>query len=100
MALIFLAHVLLPKARRYTLKFFTISYFNSDSGMYGIGWDDLYFITFCIVLFTGLRAFFMEQVLGPLAKQWGVTKKGDVTRFSEQAWLLIYYSVFWPLGMV
>ncbi|KAK7756516.1 Sphingosine N-acyltransferase lag1 [Diatrype stigma] len=99
-ALIFLAHTLLPKARPYTLKFFTLSYFNPDSGLYRIGWDDFYFITFCIVLFTGLRAFFMEHVLAPLAKHWGVTKKGDVTRFSEQAWLLVYYSAFWPLGMV
>ncbi|RYP48730.1 hypothetical protein DL768_005450 [Monosporascus sp. mg162] len=98
-ALIFLAHFLLPKARQYTLKFFALSYYNPDTGLYGIGWDDFYFIAFCIILFTGLRAFFMEHVLGPLAKHWGVAKKGDVTRFSEQAWLLIYYSVFWPLGM-
>jgi acyl-CoA-dependent ceramide synthase len=42
----------------------------------------------------------MDYVLAPLARRCGVHKKKDVTRFSEQAWLLVYYSVFWPMGMV
>ncbi len=57
-------------------------------------------MTFCIVLFTSLRAGFMEYVLAPLAKLWGISKRKEVTRFSEQGWMLIYYNVFWPLGMV
>ena len=99
-ALIFLAHKTLPKSRPYTQKFFSLSYYNPTTDLYGIGWDDSYFIAFCILLFMGLRSFFMEQILGPLAKHWGVSKKGDLTRFSEQAWLLVYYCAFWPLGMV
>ena len=42
----------------------------------------------------------MEYVLAPLAKLQGITSRKNMTRFSEQAWLLVYYIVFWPLGMV
>ncbi|KAI2639218.1 TLC domain-containing protein [Xylaria nigripes] len=98
-ALIFLTYMFIPKARPHTFKFFTLSYYNPASGSYAIGGDDYYFITFCIVLFTGLRAGLMEHIFAPLAKQWGLKKRKDMTRFSEQAWLLVYYSFFWPIGV-
>ncbi|RWA04847.1 hypothetical protein EKO27_g10253 [Xylaria grammica] len=98
-ALIFLTHLFIPKARPHTVKFFTLSYNNPESGAYAIGGDDYHFIAFCIVLFTGLRAGLMEHLFAPLAKQWGLEKRKDMTRFSEQAWLLVYYSFFWPLGV-
>jgi TRAM1-like protein len=53
-----------------------------------------------IVLFTGLRAAMIDFALMPLAQWAGVGSKKDVVRFAEQAWLLIYYSIFWSLGMV
>jgi acyl-CoA-dependent ceramide synthase len=90
----------LSKARPYTSKFFALSYYNPRTGQYAAGLNDLFFMTFCIVLFTGLRASAMEHVLAPLAKRWGISKRKDATRFSEQAWLLIYCSIVWPLGMV
>lgn len=62
--------------------------------------DDAYIILSCVVLFTGLRAAAMEYVLAPLAKLQGITNRKNLTRFSEQAWLLCYYIVFWPLGVV
>ncbi|KAI0597217.1 putative longevity-assurance protein [Biscogniauxia sp. FL1348] len=98
-ALIFLAHTFIPKARQHTPKFFTLSYYNPASGAYAIGGDDVYFISFCIVLFTGLRAGFMEHLLAPLARHWGISKRKEITRFSEQAWLLIYYVIFWSAGV-
>ncbi|KAI0886265.1 longevity assurance proteins LAG1/LAC1 [Annulohypoxylon maeteangense] len=97
--LIFLAHICLPKARPHTSKFFTLSYYNSESGKYAIGSNDYYFISFFILLFTGLRAGFMEHLLAPFARKWGVSKRKEITRFSEQAWMLIYYSFFWTLGL-
>lgn len=100
LALLFLAHGFIPKARAHTRKFFHLAYYNQETEQYGIGFDDAYFITFCIVLFTGLRAGTMEYVLAPFARLQGVAKRKILTRFSEQAWLLIYYSVFWTLGMV
>ncbi|OTA99999.1 hypothetical protein M426DRAFT_324652 [Hypoxylon sp. CI-4A] len=99
LALIFLTHACLPKARPHTSKFFTISHYNPASEKYTTGSNDYHFISFCIVLFTGLRAGLMEHVLAPLAKQWGISKRKEITRFSEQAWMLVYYSFFWSLGL-
>lgn len=43
----------------------------------------------------------MEYALAPLAKACGAgDKRKDLTRFSEQGWLIVFYTVFWPLGMV
>ncbi|KAI0996341.1 hypothetical protein K3495_g11838 [Podosphaera aphanis] len=41
----------------------------------------------------------MDYGLIVIAKKGGVRAKRDQVRFAEQAWLLIYYSVFWSLGM-
>jgi acyl-CoA-dependent ceramide synthase len=51
-------------------------------------------------VFTGLRAAVMDYALTPFAKMRGIKTQKDTTRFAEQAWLLVYYSVFWTLGMV
>ncbi|KAG5980606.1 hypothetical protein E4U55_003852 [Claviceps digitariae] len=99
LALLFLCHNFIPKARSHTQKYFQLAYYNARSGEYGIGFEDAYFISFCIVVFTLLRAGFMEYILGPFARMQGVTKKKDQVRFTEQAWLLVYYSVFWTMGM-
>ncbi|KAK0387658.1 hypothetical protein NLU13_3903 [Sarocladium strictum] len=100
LALLFLSHAFIPKARPYTSKFFHLCYYNPATGQYGHGFDDFYFITFCIVLLTGLRAATMEYALAPLAKACGAgDKRKDLTRFSEQGWLIVFYTVFWPLGM-
>jgi acyl-CoA-dependent ceramide synthase len=89
----------MPKARPHTTNYFNLAYYNPESGRYGIGKVDCYFIFFCIILFTGLRAATMEYLLAPFAKSQGISKRKDMTRFSEQGWLLIYYSVFWTLGL-
>ncbi|KAL2023003.1 hypothetical protein VTK56DRAFT_4218 [Thermocarpiscus australiensis] len=98
LALLFLAHGM-PRARDYTAKYFHLSYYNPNTGKYALGSADGYFVLFCVVLFTGLRAATMEYVLAPFAKGQGIAKRKDITRFSEQAWLLIYYAFFWPLGL-
>ncbi|KAM4067332.1 TLC domain-containing protein [Hirsutella rhossiliensis] len=98
-ALLFLTHLCVPKARYYTSKFFLSSYYNSTTGKYAAGGDDFFFLGFCVVLFTGVRACFMKYILAPLARRWGISKRKDVARFSEQSWLLCYYSVFWTLGL-
>ncbi|KAK3372167.1 TLC domain-containing protein [Podospora didyma] len=98
LALLFLAHGM-PRARDYTAKFFTLSYYNKETAKYGIGRDDGHLMLFYIVLFTGLRAAAMEYVFAPFAKAQGIAKRKDITRFSEQAWLVIYYAIFWTLGL-
>lgn len=100
LALLFLAHFFIPKARAHTSKYFHLSYYNSETGKYGSGFDDAYFIVFCVVLFTGLRAGLMEHVLAPFAKANGISKRKELTRFSEQAWMFLYYLIFWTAGVV
>lgn len=100
LALLFLAHAFIPKARTITHKFFHLSYYNPKSGEYAIGIDDSYFILFCIVLFTGLRAGTMESLLAPLGKLQGITNRKELTRFTEQGWMIVYYTFFWSLGVV
>ncbi|KAF7868658.1 hypothetical protein EAF04_005188 [Stromatinia cepivora] len=41
----------------------------------------------------------MDYVLMPFSKKAGVKRVRDQARFCEQAWLLVYYSVFWTMGM-
>ena len=95
-----LTHVLLPRARDTTRPFFQLSYYNPASGMYKRGSDDFYFVAYWTVVFTGLRAACMDYVLFPLARFAGITKEKTQTRFAEQAWLLVYYTPYFVLGMV
>ncbi len=98
-ALLFLAHSFFPRVREHTTKFFTLSYHNPRTGLYGVGGDDVYMVLFCVTLFTGLRASVMEYILAPFAKRQGLTKK-KIARFSEQGWLILYCATFWSLGLV
>ncbi|KAL3491420.1 TLC domain-containing protein [Aspergillus germanicus] len=66
---------------------------------YAIGRNDVSFLVFCVLIFIGLRVSCIKYALVPLAKRLRIVKPRDVLRFSEQAWLLCYYSVFWTLGM-
>ncbi|CAK7565369.1 MAG: Sphingosine N-acyltransferase lag1 [Sporothrix epigloea] len=98
-ALLFLTHMIFPRLRVHTSKFFTLSYYNAATGDYNVGPDDLSFVSFLVVLFTGLRAGTMDYVLAPFARSQGLLKKKPVTRFSEQAWLVIVYTIFFPVGV-
>ena len=90
----------MPKTREFTSKFFTVSHYNPHTTNYAVGNGDIYFVIFCVVLLTGLRATFLEHILGPLAVYWGIPNKSNIVRFAEQTWLLCYYAVFYTLGMV
>jgi acyl-CoA-dependent ceramide synthase len=93
-------HIFCPHLRPITRKFYEISYYNESTGKYGKGLDDLYLVFFWITLFTFLRSTILDYVLLPLAKLGGINTKKGIVRFTEQAWLLVYYSVFWGVGMV
>ena len=95
-----LAHICFPRARQTTRKFYRISYYDPETGNYAAGWDDLYMVLYSIIVLTGLRAATLDYVLAPLAQWLGASKKKEKIRFAEQAWILIYSSVFWTLGMV
>lgn len=91
---------MLPRSQAYTSKFFSLQYYNDRTSKYGAGFDDTYYVFLVVVVLTGLRAAAMEYVLAPFAKRMGLLKKKEVTRFSEQAWLVLYCCVFWSLGFV
>lgn len=82
-----------------TAKFTTLSYFNEETGEYGVGFDDNYLVAVLIVSLTGLRDATMRFALAPITTVCGLSKN-ESTRFKEQAWLFIYYSTCWSIGMV
>ncbi|ORY67522.1 TLC domain-containing protein [Pseudomassariella vexata] len=98
-ALFVLVHTSTPEAQSYTFKFLTISHYNPQTGKYALGADDVYFILFCTILLTGLRAGIMNHILAPLAKAGGITKKKEIARFAEQGFLVIHYGIFWSIGV-
>lgn len=100
LALLALTHLSFPRARRRTTSFFRLSYHHPVTDTYHQGPDDFYYVATWIVVFTGLRAAVMTYLLLPFAEWAGLTKMKTKVRFAEQAWLFLYYAVFWSLGMV
>ncbi|EHY59147.1 Sphingosine N-acyltransferase lag1 [Exophiala dermatitidis] len=98
-SMLFFVHIFFPSARHHTQKFFRISYYNPLTGMFALGWDDIFFVFYWIIVFSGLRCAVMDYFLAPLASALGIKKKKPKVRFAEQAWLLLYYSISWSVGM-
>lgn len=99
-ALLVLTHIFFPRARSRTTKFLQMSYYNPVTKQYGCGTDDLPFVMLWTIIFTGLRVAVMEYLLDPLARLGGIKSRKGLNRFKEQAWLVVYYSASWSLGMV
>ncbi|KAM0444840.1 hypothetical protein ACHAQK_002364 [Fusarium lateritium] len=84
--------------RPLTAKFTSLSYLNEETGEYGVGFDDNYLVAVLIVALIGLRDATMRFVLAPITTACGLGRDKS-TRFKEQAWLFIYYSTCWSVGM-
>ena len=97
--MLFFIHSFFPCARHHTQKFFRISYYNPATGNFALGWDDIFFVFYWIIVFFGLRCVTMDYVLTPLASILGLKKKKPKVRFAEQAWIICYYTVSWCTGM-
>ena len=97
--MLFFVHMFFPFIRSHTQKFFRISYYNPATGKFALGWDDIFFVFYWTIVFTGLRCATMDYVLTPLAGVLGLKKKKPKVRFAEQAWILCYYTVSWCLGL-
>ena len=65
-----------------------------------MGWDDVFLVFFWVLIFTGLRAAVMDCILVPVAQMAAIRKKKSQVRFAEQAWIFVYSTAFWSLGMV
>ena len=91
-------HFLYPTTRHHTSKFFRISYYNPSTGNFALGWDDIFFVFYWIIVFTGARCAIMDYILSPLAVLLGITKKKAKVRFAEQAWIVLYSGLFCSVG--
>ncbi|KAI8890974.1 longevity assurance proteins LAG1/LAC1 [Backusella circina FSU 941] len=80
----------------YFKNFIFIANQRSD-GRYEKSIWDITFLLFYVCVFTALRAAVMDYLLVPLAKSVHVEKK-KWSRFAEQSWMALYYSVFFIFG--
>ncbi|KAG0229222.1 sphingosine N-acyltransferase lag1 [Actinomortierella wolfii] len=80
-------------------KFLFLQHRNVLTGLYHKGWSDLCFISFWIVIFTMLRAVAMRYLFKPIALWRNIHNKHQLTRFQEEGWVCLYYTVSWSFGM-
>lgn len=99
LSILFSIHMTFPDSRHHTRKFFRISYYNASTGTFALGWDDIWFVFYWIIVFTGARCFTMDYILAPIAQWAGIRSKKAKVRFAEQAWILLYAGLFWCIGM-
>lgn len=93
-------HVAAPQLRPLVRKFYTVSHYNPTTDRYAKGYDDGYLVAFWIIAFTFLRSFALEHIFTPLAKRGGIKSKKGIVRFTEQAWMMVYYTTSTALGIV
>ena len=67
--------------------------------MYGKGLHDITFVAFYTVVLSFTREFLMQLLLRPLAIMAGIRSRAKQSRFLEQAYTAIYFSVFGPFGL-
>ncbi|WPH03228.1 Hypothetical protein R9X50_00610500 [Acrodontium crateriforme] len=100
MLLVSLSYALIPRMRDRTSAFFQLSYASPTlQGQYGQGPRDLYLVASFIILFTAVRAFSLGYALMPLAGYCGIAKKKMRVRFAEQAYMMVYYAIYWCWGL-
>lgn len=67
--------------------------------MYGKGKHDITFVAFYTVVLSFTREFIMQRLLRPLAFRCGIKSWGKQSRFMEQSYTALYFSIFGPLGL-
>lgn len=71
----------------------------SRSTYYGKGKADIAFVSFYTIVLSFTREVIMQRVLRPLAKSYGIRSRSKQSRFMEQAYTAIYFSIAGPLGL-
>jgi acyl-CoA-dependent ceramide synthase len=92
MLVILLSYLLFPDLRDRTGGFFMLSYPLENA--YGIGPQDLKLVFGFMAFFTTARVAVMDYMLKPLAVKLQVLKPKTQTRFTEQSYMIIYYTIF------
>lgn len=71
----------------------------TSSQEYGKGGWDFAFVAFWTIALSFTREFLMQRVIRPFAIRCGIRARGKQSRFMEQAYTAIYFSVFGPFGL-
>ncbi|MCJ1479380.1 hypothetical protein MMC13_008065 [Lambiella insularis] len=66
---------------------------------YGKGPLDLAFVAFYTVVLSFTRESLMQLVIRPLALHYGIRSRAKQSRFMEQVYTAMYFSIFGPLGL-
>ncbi|MCJ1402002.1 hypothetical protein MMC11_005221 [Xylographa trunciseda] len=66
---------------------------------YGKGSRDFAFVAFYTVVLSFIREFLMQRIIRPLAIYCGIRSRSKQSRFMEQVYTAMYFSVFGPFGL-
>ncbi|KAL1920154.1 uncharacterized protein VTP21DRAFT_1300 [Calcarisporiella thermophila] len=80
-------------------QFFYLSYYDASTNLYTKGIYDISFVFSWVVGYTFLRAILIRFVLQSLGSRCGIKKARALVRFTEQAYLFLYYILVIPVGM-
>ena len=67
--------------------------------MYGKGKHDITFVAFYTIVLSFTREFFMQRVIRPWAISVGIKSHAKQSRFMEQVYTAMYFSIFGPFGL-
>jgi hypothetical protein len=73
--------------------------YGPDEPLYRSSMDDAYYVAFCIIGLTALRAVLFELLLKPLGKLFHMQDEMDIHKFAENGWQSIYYGTAWATGL-
>lgn len=90
-------------ARVYTSKFVHLQALTDvvdGVPSYDIDINDTYYVFYWVAILSFLRSFFMQWILRPVAKKLlKIHSKKAIVRFTEQSWLVVYYSCSFATGL-
>ncbi|KAF2122583.1 TLC domain-containing protein [Lophiotrema nucula] len=66
---------------------------------YGKGARDFAFVGFYIIVLSFTREFVMQRIIKPIALSYGIRGRAKQSRFMEQFYTAVYFSVAGPFGM-
>lgn len=91
-----------PQIHAVTSKFFYLQHVvdvQGGSPIYDIHIDDIYFVTYWVVLLTFIRTALMQYAFIPVAKHLcNIHSRKAKLRFAEQSWSIFYYCGSFSLG--
>lgn len=67
--------------------------------MYGEGAKDFAFVAFYTIVLSFTREFFMQRVIRPWGLSCGIRSRSKMSRFMEQVYTAMYFSIFGPYGL-